>query len=52
MLEFFGDRPEAVQTILMEAFQAIPQAAEAPKTPRAMLKKIGLPRLGKALDQL
>lgn len=49
LIEIYGDHPGTIERICHHAFEQISHFPDAPKTLRALLKKAGLPRLGKAL---
>lgn len=51
MLRFWQDNPEPILTLIDDALAKIMAVPEAPKTRRALLKKAGLPRLGKAVER-
>ncbi len=51
LTELHVHHPKMLEETCDQAFEQISQFPDAPKTRRALLKKAGLPRLGKALDR-
>lgn len=50
--ELWEEVPEKLENMVASAFERVRQFDNSPATPRAMLKKAHLPRLGKAMQNL